>query len=62
VPDELITAIALILVIEGGLYALFPEGMRKMAMQVDKVSPSLLRSAGLLAATVGVGIVWLMRA
>jgi|TARA_B110000483_G_C18149361_1_gene524755 uncharacterized protein YjeT (DUF2065 family) len=62
VPDELITAIALILVIEGGLYALFPEGMRKMAMQVEKVSPSSLRSAGLLAATVGVGIVWLMRA
>lgn len=60
-PDELITAIALILVIEGGLYALFPEGMRKMAMQVEKVSPSSLRSAGLLAATVGVGIVWLMR-
>jgi uncharacterized protein YjeT (DUF2065 family) len=62
VPDELITAIALILVIEGGLYALFPEGMRKMAMQVEKVSPSSLRSAGLVAATVGVGIVWLMRA
>ena len=61
-PDELITAIALILVIEGGLYALFPEGMRKMAMQVEKVSPSSLRSAGLLAATVGVGIVWLMSA
>lgn len=61
-PDELITAIALILVIEGGLYALFPEGMRKMAMQVENVSPSSLRSAGLLAATVGVGIVWLMRA
>lgn len=61
-PDELITAIALILVIEGGLYALFPEGMRKMAMQIEKVSPSSLRSTGLLAATVGVGIVWLMRA
>lgn len=60
-PDELITAIALILVIEGGLYALFPEGMRKMAMQIEKVSPSSLRSAGLLAATLGVGIVWLMR-
>lgn len=61
-PDELITAIALILVIEGGLYALFPEGMRRMALQIEKVSPSSLRSAGLLAATVGVGIVWLMRA
>lgn len=61
-PDELITAIALILVIEGGLYALFPEGMRRMAMQIEKVPSSSLRSAGLLAATVGVGIVWLLRA
>ena len=61
-PDELITAIALILVIEGGLYALFPEGMRKMALQIEKISLSSLRSTGLLAATVGVGIVWLMRA
>jgi uncharacterized protein YjeT (DUF2065 family) len=61
VPDELITAIALILVIEGGLYALFPEGMRRMALQIEKVSPSSLRSTGLLAATVGVGIIWLMR-
>jgi len=61
VPDELITAIALILVIEGGLYALFPEGMRRMALQIEKVAPSSLRSAGLLAATVGVGIIWLIR-
>ena len=61
-PDELITAIALILVIEGGLYALFPEGMRRMALQIEKVAPSSLRSAGLLAATGGVGIIWLIRA
>ena len=60
--DELITAIALILVIEGGLYALFPEGMRRMALQIEKLAPSSLRSAGLLAATVGVGIIWLIRA
>ena len=61
-PDELILAIALILVIEGGLYAIFPEGMRRMALQIERVSPSTLRSAGLLAATIGVGIVWLIRA
>jgi uncharacterized protein YjeT (DUF2065 family) len=60
-PDELIVAIALILVLEGGLYALFPGGMRKMAMQVERVPVSTLRSAGLLAATVGVGIIWLVR-
>ena len=61
-PDELITAIVLILVIEGGLYALFPEGMRRMALQIEKVAPSSLRSAGLLAATAGVGISWFIRA
>ena len=61
-PDELILAIALILVIEGGLYAIFPDGMRRMALQIERLSPSALRSAGLLAATVGVGIVWLFKA
>tara|TARA_E500000331_G_scaffold306848_1_gene311400 strand:- start:207 stop:395 length:189 start_codon:yes stop_codon:yes gene_type:complete len=62
VPDELILAIALILVIEGGLYAIFPDGMRRMALQIERLSPSALRSAGLLAATVGVGIIWLFKA
>ena len=61
-PDELILAIALILVIEGGLYAIFPDGMRRMALQIERLSPSALRGAGLLAATVGVGIVWLFKA
>lgn len=60
--DELIIAIALVLVLEGGLYALFPHGMRKMAMQMERIPVSSLRSAGLLAATVGVGIIWLVRA
>ena len=60
-PDELIVAIALILVLEGGLYALFPDGMRKMALLIERVPASSLRSAGLLAATVGVGIIWLVK-
>ena len=60
-PDELIIAIALILVLEGGLYALFPDGMRKMVLQIERVPASSLRSAGLLTATIGVGIIWLVR-
>jgi uncharacterized protein YjeT (DUF2065 family) len=36
--------------------------MQGMALQIEKVAPSSLRSAGLLAATVGVGIIWLIRA
>ena len=60
-PDELIVAVALILVLEGGLYALFPDGMRKMALQIERVPASTLRTAGLLAATIGVGIIWLLK-
>ena len=59
--DELIVAIALILVLEGGLYALFPDGMRKMALQIERVPASTLRTAGLFAATIGVGIIWLLK-
>ena len=59
--NELIIAIALVLILEGGLYALFPEGMRKMALQIQRVPESALRSTGLLAATIGVGIIWMTR-
>jgi uncharacterized protein YjeT (DUF2065 family) len=59
--DELIVAIALILVIEGALYALFPTGMKWMAQQLQQIPAGSLRAAGLVAATAGVGIVWLMK-
>lgn len=60
-PDEIALAIALVLVIEGGLYALFPEALKRMALRVQQVPASTLRSAGLLAATVGVAIIWFLR-
>jgi uncharacterized protein YjeT (DUF2065 family) len=59
--DELVIAIALILVIEGGLYALFPEGMKKMMVTVLAIPVSTLRSVGLFVATVGVAIIWLLK-
>jgi len=58
---DLSTAIALVLVIEGILYALFPQGMKRMAMRAMAVPPQVLRASGLLAATIGVGLVWLLR-
>ena len=59
--NELVVAIGLILALEGGLYALFPEGMRKMALHIQHVSGPALRSTGLLAAISGVGIIWLVK-
>ena len=55
------TALALVLVIEGILYALFPEGMKRLMAQMLTVPPSVLRIAGLVAACAGVGFVWLAR-
>ena len=44
---DLWTALALVLVIEGVLYALFPEGMKRAAARALLVPPQTLRLAGL---------------
>ena len=59
---DLLTALALVLVIEGLLYAVFPEQMKRMIVAIMSVPPGTLRIAGLAAAAVGVGIAWLVRA
>jgi uncharacterized protein len=58
---DLWTGLALVLVIEGILYALFPEGMKRVAAHAVAVPPQILRGSGLLAAAIGVVIVWLLR-
>jgi uncharacterized protein len=58
---DLGTALALVLVIEGILYALVPEGMRRVAVRVATVPAQTLRGAGLGAACLGVMLVWLRR-
>jgi len=58
---DLLTAIGLAVAIEGLLYALFPNAMKKMMLQVLAQPQSSLRTAGLVAAIAGVGIVWLIR-
>ncbi len=58
---ELFTALALILIIEGVLYALFPDGMKHMMRVVLEQPLESLRTAGLAAAVVGVGLLWLLR-
>lgn len=59
--DDLLTAFALVLVIEGGLYALFPAGMRRMMIQMQEIPESRLRMIGVIGAVAGVIAVWLLR-
>ena len=58
---DLFTALGLVLVIEGCLYAAFPEGVNRAAAQASGLPPQLLRILGLAAACIGVALVWLVR-
>lgn len=58
---DLVTALGLMLVIEGALYALFPDNMRRMAAQLVRLPSSWLRTAGLILACVGFAVVALIR-
>ena len=59
--SDLATGLALVLVIEGILWALVPGAMRAAAVKVGLVKPASLRIGGLVAAVIGVGLVWLIR-
>ncbi|MGY9002124.1 MAG: DUF2065 domain-containing protein [Rhodospirillales bacterium] len=58
---DLLTALGLVLVIEGAVYALFPDAMKRITTQMLQVPSTSLRSAGLFAAVIGFGVVWLVR-
>ncbi len=59
--SEVFTAIGLVLVLEGALYALFPDFMKRLAAQAIETAPDTLRIAGLASAGLGVAMVWLVR-
>ena len=60
--SDLLAAVGLVLVIEGLLYAAFPNAARRMMEMAREMPDSTLRTGGLGALTVGVLIVWLVRA
>ena len=59
--QDLFTALALAVAIEGILYALFPDAMKRMLATVLTQPAANLRAAGLVAATLGVIVVWMIR-
>ena len=58
---DLGVALALVLVIEGALYALFPDGMKRVMTMAQEQPSSQLRAAGLGVTVAGVALVWLIR-
>lgn len=57
---DLITALGLILVIEGLIYAVWPDGMRRVVATLLSLPAHQLRGAGLISAAIGVAVLWVL--
>jgi uncharacterized protein YjeT (DUF2065 family) len=58
---DLITAIGLVLVIEGIVYGGLPRLAKRLAAEVVSMPEQMLRTVGIAALVLGVAIVWLVR-
>ena len=54
-------ALCLAMVLEGMIYALFPNGMRRMLKTFLETPEGMIRLTGLAAAAIGLGLIWLIR-
>ncbi|MFO1089227.1 MAG: DUF2065 domain-containing protein [Hyphomicrobiales bacterium] len=59
--SELLTALGLVLVIEGVLYAVAPGHLKAMMELARQTPDETLRLGGVLAMAAGVAIVWVAR-
>ncbi len=59
--SDFLDALGLLLVIEGIVYCLFPDGVRRLGLYLQTTPDSTLRRFGLVAAVAGVGVVFLVR-
>ena len=59
--QDLIVALGLVLVIEGALWALFPDYFTRMLEAARELPEPMLRYAGVAAVILGSLIVWLVR-
>lgn len=60
--DDLFIGLGIALVIEGALYTLMPDGMKRLMLAAIQQSSGALRVGGLALAVVGLGVVALVRA
>jgi uncharacterized protein YjeT (DUF2065 family) len=58
---DFLTALALVLVLEGLFLALMPRRLRQILEALEQIAPETLRMFGLVVACIGVLAVWLIR-
>ena len=58
---EFFSALALAVVIEGMVYAAFPEQMKRMLASVQSMPASMIRAVALVCAGTGLLLLWFLR-
>jgi len=58
---DFVAALGLVLVIEGLAFAAFPAATRRAMATMMETPDGSLRTAGVIAAVVGIGVIWLVR-
>lgn len=59
--DYILTALALVFVIEGLVYALFPDGVRKMMAMALMMETSKIRLMGIIGLGIGLGLILILK-
>ena len=59
--SDFLAAIGLLFAIEGLMFAAFPGAMKRAVISVLEAPEPLLRLVGVVSATIGVVVVWLVR-
>ncbi len=54
--DDLLVAVGLVMVLEGAIYALFPQAMIDAMRKLPEIPPQVIRLTGLVAVAIG----WLL--
>ncbi|MCK5284596.1 MAG: DUF2065 domain-containing protein [Alphaproteobacteria bacterium] len=57
----ILTAFALVFVIEGLIYAIFPEAMQRMIRMALEMTPDQLRTFGFFMALAGATFIWFIQ-
>jgi uncharacterized protein len=58
---DFLAALGLVFIIEGLVFAAFPQAARRAAVMMAQTPDEALRVAGLLSAVLGLVVVWLVR-
>jgi uncharacterized protein YjeT (DUF2065 family) len=58
---DFLVAVGLVFVIEGLVFAAFPQVARRLVTVITETPEPVLRAVGLGSAVVGLGFVWLLR-